>query len=176
MKNAASAFDDFKEKFSRFNASGNDLPPLKKNSSKSSSAKIKEKISSSDEEHVQKIINKYNQYQLPLSKEIEEDELSVLKAYELFSRIRELNSSLGTKKTFIEKIRIASPVAEKQEYVSGTGFAYLQAWFILNHREKAKSFIPVISEHRGDAELAFASAECFKPSPLLKEILTLIQK
>ena len=78
---------------------------------------------------------------------------------------------MRSKTTFIERFTIASPISKKSRYLSEAGFAILQAWFILNHGEKAEKFIPEIVTVNSKPELIFTEAASFKMPPVLKEIL-----
>ena len=170
MENISEAFNELDEKITRLKNSGEDEKVFSKNSPLHRDS-LKEKLSASEEERLSKIREKFSHYQLPLSKEIEEDELSLLKAYELFTKVTDLNDSVRSKTTFIEKFTIASPLSKKSRYSSETGFAFLQAWFILNHSEKAEKFIPEIVTVNGKSELVFTEAASYKMPPILKEIL-----
>lgn len=172
MQDVASTFDNFKQKIDRIKQSGGE--PLRKPAVPQSPVeRIKEKISLDEQERIKSIRVRYCHFQLPLSKEIEEDEISLLKAWELFSKITALNKSDSSKDTYIEKFTIASPITKKSRYTDGLSFKYLQAWFIQNHREKADVFVPELTGS-GEPLLTFTPAENFKPDPFLKEILSII--
>ncbi len=168
MESIASTFDNFKEKFTRFKESGNDFNASAVKSKKSA---LKERISFDDKERVRNIILKYRQFENPVSKETEDDEEALLKAWELFFKVSEFNEANSSEDTFIEKIKISSPLVKKTDYTDGAGFSYLQAWFILNYGDKAKLYVPEIVLSGGSYELIFTAGDVFKASPLLKEIL-----
>ena len=170
MENISEAFNELDEKITRLKNSGEDEKVFSKNSPLHGDS-LKEKLSASEEERLSKIREKFSHYQLPLSKEIEEDELSLLKAYELFIKVRDLDASVRSRTTFIEKTVISTPITKKSRYASETGFAFLQAWFIINHGEKAEKFIPEIVSVNGKSELVFTESASYRMPPVLKEIL-----
>lgn len=158
MKNITEAISSFSKKLSRFEEA-EDKAFVKPESKDSV---LQKKINLSQEEKLEKIKTEYEKYVNPVSKEIEEDEESVLSALRIFkaARLAEQTeaSSKKEKQTAIHQIDFKSPLCQKQEYIYGKNLIYLTYWLQAVHGEK--EWIPSIYNFiSGERFLEFIPAE-----------------
>ena len=169
MKNLSQAFEKFTDKFSRYkSAEEKDKSFLKP---VSTDQKLQQHIIQEENDKLEKLKAVLEQYRNPVSKEIEEDETALLKAWELYKKIREAENSVKDEKTFLKEFKIHSPVACKSEYTTGIKLAYLQWWFIQTHGEE--KVVPVIKEERNFFYIDFEDAQTFHFTGILRQALSL---
>lgn len=164
------AFSYFREKMSRFVASGAELPRKEKNP-------LQRRIIENDEAHEEKILRSYEVYRSPNENETSSDEANLLAAFSLFKGIKELNDNLlknnpslpRTECPAVKEIRITTGLAKKERYKSGEDLYFLRTWFYFEEGEK--DFVPVVE----NGFLTFAEREDFSFSPEEKEILRIIK-
>ena len=68
--------------------------------------------------------------------------------------------------------RIVSPLCEKNEYISGSGFSFLRIWFLKNN--ESIEYVPLIGQSEDRRFLEFIPKEEYEFSRLEKEILQII--
>lgn len=142
--------------------------------------RLQEVISEREAERTAYIQKRYNEYENPLTPDIEEDENSLINAYELFSAVDQLNKSTGDKGDKSTKIRyfeISSVICRKAEYtdLNSDSFLFLRLWFIKRNPEAA--FVPELARNeKGDFYLDFSERELWKPSAAEKEILQSLEE
>lgn len=134
------AFSDFSKKFERFQKSENSsrLENQNKNSN------LQNLVNQNESSKKQAILNSFKHYEIPFTKEIEDDEASLLKAYAIFKATLEINKNFADEKTFLCDFKISSPISKKSNYIFGGQFVYLQLWFRLC--KKVEDFVPILKK------------------------------
>lgn len=158
MKNITQVISSFSKKLSRFEEAEDKafVKPVSKD------ADLQKKINLSEEEKLERIKAQYEKYINPVSKEIEEDQESLLSALRIFKAARLAEeteaSSKNDRQTSIHQIDFKSPICQKQEYVYGKNLLYLTYWLQTVHGEK--EWIPSIYKFiSGERFLEFIPAE-----------------
>lgn len=154
--------DDFSKKISTTNESQNIIL-------KATHSSIQEKINDRESERKEFLRKQMKNFFEPQTKDIEEDEESLLKAYTLFCKIKEIHKENGDNRTHLKAFSIVSPLCAKAEYISGVQnqfktnvateknpvkeslqpakvksdfFCFLRLWFLETNPEA--EFIPVM--------------------------------
>ncbi len=173
-KSANRAFSEFSKKFSRFKKSSEG----KKNPDFQKKETLQNLIAENEERKKENVLASLKNYEIPFTKEIEDDEASLLKSYSLFKGVLELNKSIGNEKTYICDFKIASPLAKKTSYTYGTQFVYLQCWF--KYCKKIDDFMPVLEkslESKCDKfNLTFIPSDEFEFEARQKELVQVIEE
>ena len=158
MKNITEALSNFSKKLSRFEEA--EAKEFVKPQSKD--AALQKKINLSEEEKIERIKAEYEKYLNPVSREIEEDQESVLSALRIFKAAKNAEqtevSQKKEKQTSIHQLDFKSPLCQKQEYLYGNNLLYLTYWLQTVHGEK--EWIPSIYKFTsGERFLEFIPAE-----------------
>lgn len=176
----ANAFSAFSKKFARFNKAKDSerVEEVRKDSI------LQDKINSREERFEFAIISTYRIYKSPYealgtksarAKSIDDDQQSLLKAYNLFKSITEINEKLGDEQTFIARADIESTVCKKDSYTRGGQFIYLQCWLMF--AQHAADYIPVLEERKeGVFQLKFYKAETVHFLPKDTELIEIVKK
>ena len=82
-----------------------------------------------------------------IAQQLEDDKNLLVRAYDLFVALVDLNRQLGDKDTFITDFTIASPLTQRERYTTGSDFVYLQFW--LQWEAKRTDYVPVLRLARG---------------------------
>ena len=120
------------------------------------------------------IMQLYEGYKIPRTKDIEEDEKQLLDAYNLFKAVlktAEENHAESSAKLL--SIRIESPLLSKSQYTEGIDFAYLKLW--LYFEQKIDDYVPVIKKS-GRLYLSFEPFEEYTFSDAEKKLFFQIQE
>lgn len=133
------AFSDFSKKFERFQKSENST-----RIDSNQNLNLQNLINENENSKKTAVLNSFKNYEIPYTKEIEEDENSLLKAYEIFKATLEINKKFADEKTFLMDFKLASPITKKANYIYGGEFIYLQLWFRLC--KKIKDFVPILKK------------------------------
>ncbi len=139
-KSISKAFSDFSKKFERFKNSENSV--RLENQNKNST--LQNLVNENENSKKQAILNSFKLYEIPFTKEIEDDEESLLKAYEIFKATLEINKNFADEKTFLSDFKISSPITKKSNYIFGGQFVYLQLWFRIC--KKIQDFVPILKK------------------------------
>ena len=137
--------------------------------------RLQEVISEREAERSTYILKKYDEYENPLTPDIEEDENSLMNAYELFCSVNQLNKAnidKGEKITKIRYFEITGAVCRKAEYtdLNADSFIFLRLWFLNKNPDAA--FVPELARNeKGDFYIDFSERELWKPTSAEKEIL-----
>lgn len=170
-KNILGAISEFSKKLSKFEES----EKSERIESTSDSTKLQNEISLSEEERKLFLYNEYKNYDEPITREIEEDEENLLKAYELFKQIEEINLKSSSENIRIVDNRIFCPICNKTDYIQKNKFVYLKIWFILH--KKDSDVVPEISSTLNKKYcLDFIKKEDWKPTSAEKEMLQIIEE
>ena len=133
------------------------------------------KINENLNDRISRIVGEYASFRIPASKSIEDDEESLVKCYQLFKSVLEINKSIGNGAVFVKSMEFESPFLKKECYVSKKDFIYLQAWLFFE--KKIKDFFPVIVRERtGKVRLDFQEAEVHRFSGEEREIFRIIEE
>lgn len=159
MKSITDALSNFSKKLSRFEQAedADFVKPVSKD------APLQKKINLTEEEKLERIRAEYEKYVNPVSKEIEEDEESVLSALRIFKAAKnaeqlEISQKKGEKQTEIHEIDFKSPICQKSDYVYGKNLIYLSYWLQTVHGET--EWIPSIYKFiSGERFLEFVPVE-----------------
>lgn len=167
-KSFSQAMSDFSKKLSRFTEAGNTTieKPL------TPDKRLQAAIHNMEQDRKSLIEKQYAAFVNPVSQQVEEDEENLLKAYNLFKQALELNSNTGDVHTKLADLRISSPLCQKSEYTSGSGFSFLRIWFL--NKEKEADFVPMISMYNESRYLEFIPRDEYEFSKFEKEVLQLI--
>lgn len=167
-KTLSQSVSDFSKRLSRFNDSGKYEPvrPL------SSDARLQQRITDMESERRERFLQQYNSLKNPVSQQVEEDEANLITAYNLFKGAVDLNANSGNAETKLADLRIASPLCEKNDYISGSGFSFLRIWFLKNN--ESIEYVPLIGQSEDRRFLEFIPKEEYEFSRLEKEILQII--
>jgi len=139
-----------------------------------------EAIKQQDLSFEEKITLKYKKIINPVSIEIENDLQSLLNAWELFTKIQELNENTQDPKTYISDFVINSPLTRNPLYVSGVqtnqslSFACLQAWFL--YEKGIEDYVPVINQSQKVPKLEFIPSQSFNPDSNTRRIFSIIKQ
>ena len=95
------------------------------------------------------------------AQQLEDDKNLLVRAYDLFVALVDLNRQLGDKDTFIADFTIASPLTQRERYTTGSDFVYLQFW--LQWEAKRTDYVPVLRLARGQPgwQLVFVPSGSF---------------
>ena len=136
---------------------------------------LQEQINQQEEERITQLTLQFQEFVMPKTQDIEEDEENLTKAYELFCQINELTEKSGDNKTRLKSLALTSPLCHKAEY-TGEGssrFAFLRLWFLATNPEA--KFAPEISaDPNGSYSLDFIEVELWHPTSLEKEIMQIL--
>lgn len=122
---------------------------------------------------------RFSEYLDPVTQAIEKDEEDLLKAYELFVKLVELNKTAGDNSTHLKSIQLTSPLCRKPEYTAefpSENFSLLRLWFLAKNPEAA--FVPEIVEqvnNPGAFLLDFIDIDMWQQTAFEKEVLALLK-
>lgn len=138
---------------------------------------LQEKINQDEEERINYLKSRFADYLEPVTKEVEEDEENLMKAYNLFCQINEITEKLTDRSTHLKSHLIASPLCCKSEYTSdlpSENFSFLRLWFLVKNPES--NFVPEIVKLENIPEsyaIDFIDIDMWYQTSLEKEILQL---
>ena len=147
------AVSSFEQQFKKFQDSGNKPPEFllsKKWAAAKALATEKARKGKRD------VVAAYRQLLSPesffgdfsaIAQQLEDDKKLLVRAYDLFVALVDLNRQLGDKDTFIADFTIASPLTQRERYTTGSDFVYLQFW--LQWEAKRTDYVPVLRLARG---------------------------
>lgn len=183
-KNLANAISAFSQKLKRFNNAA--LNERIKAPSKDSF--LQEQILEREERLRKNVVSTYKIYKSPfeaLGKNseraagIDRDEETLLEAYKLYEQVMDLNESLdkntsSVRTTFISKLELSSPLAQKAIYTDGGLFIYLVAW--LCFEKQCTKYLPHFVEKEKTRTLCFEEASLHSFDSHDKEIFNIIKQ
>lgn len=161
------AVSSFEQQFKKFQDSGNKPPEFllpKKRAAAKALAREKARKGKKD------VVAAYRQLLSPesffgdfsaIAQQLEDDKNLLVRAYDLFVALVDLNRQLGDKDTFIADFTIASPLTQRERYTTGSDFVYLQFW--LQWEAKRTDYVPVLRLARGQPgwQLVFVPSGSF---------------
>lgn len=155
----------FSKQFSKFKNSGREEPVK----SETPNHKLQKQIDNFESDRKTRIERQYDSYKNPVSQQIEGDEENLIKAYNLFKGALDLNSASGDERTHLESLRVASPLTQKSEYITGSAFCFLRLWFLEAHADA--THVPVVAKHNENYFIEFIPKDEYQFTSMEKEIM-----
>ncbi len=178
-QNLADAISSFSQKFARFSgqaAQERNLPPTE-------NTILQGQINDREERMKSAVLGTYKIYKSPfeaLGKDsnralaIDSDEQLLLKAYNLYEAVANVNSEKSDDTTCLRHIEISTPLSEKYSYTSGGQFVYLLCWLMFEQNKK--EFIPEFVEFEsGKFALKFFPGEKYEFDQKMREVIGIIE-
>ena len=189
MAGITESLSAFSEKLKRFNDAGKTDRTVKP----AENQQLQRQIRDREERLKSTVIATYKNYKAPFeamgqlsdrAKSMDQDERSLLKAYNLFSGTMNLNENgedgksagsegAGTETTFISRIEILTPLTQKSAYTTGGQFIYLMMW--LYFEKNCREYFPYFSEREKGWELCFKSPANFLFEGREKEVFEIVK-
>lgn len=96
-----------------------------------------------------------------IAQQLEDDKKLLVRAYDLFVALVDLNRQLGDGGTFVKDFTIESPLTQRERYTIGSDFVFLQFW--LQWEAKRTDYVPVLRLARGQPgwQLVFVPTASF---------------
>ena len=147
---------------------------------------LQQKINAKEQDYNAAILSSYAKYLNPFrilgknsrqAELISLDEKNLLKAYNVFKAVREINATVGDTSTFIKTDKVESPLVLQEAYTTGGEFIYLQCW--LRFSQKATDFVPELVAVQENLQthyiLQFSPLKSFGWSFQDKEVIAAIE-
>ncbi len=143
----------------------------------SDSSKLQTQINQHEEERLSYLQSRFSEYLNPLTQDVEQDEENLMKAYQLFLKLQELNKTDGDSATHLKSYLLTSPLCRKSEYtvLPSESFSLLRLWFIVNNPDAA--FVPEIvamENAAGSFALDFIDIDMWQQTSFEKEIINMV--
>lgn len=167
-QSAQEAFSSFAKQMERFVASG-EAERAKPLYTKPS---LQQHIIQNEQAFEKQCIDTYQKFLKPQDQETVDDQQQLLTACKLHLALNELNTSCGNRETYIQHADIACPLTQKNRYVTGGEFIYLQIWF--EKESNIKGLLPQLQKIAGSTKLVFLSLDEYTESPREKRIRTIV--
>ena len=142
----------------------------------SDSSRLQAQINQHEEDRQKYLKSRLAEYFNPLTQDVEQDEENLMKAYQLFLKIQEINKTDGDSATHLKSYLLTSPLCRKAEYTAehSENFSLLRFWFAVNNPETA--FVPEIVEMEntpGTFALDFIDIDMWQQTSFEKEIINI---
>ena len=160
---------DFSKKCSKLSEEAKDQVKLPQSKEKL----LQDQIMLQEEERAEALKKQYQDFLNPQTKDIEEDEESLLNCYNLFCRINEISAEY--EKERLRSLELVCPICKKSEYTQGQSFAFLRLWF-LNTIKDCQYLPQIIQAENGQFYLDFISRELWTPDSLERELLQYLEE
>ncbi len=173
-KNILQTLQDFNQKLEEF-SQRNGVRIPQENSEAQKLTKLQQHINQQDEEKMTQLRSQFQEFAMPVTQDIEQDEEALLKAYDLFCQLKELNEQSGDRLTHLKSLSLTSPLCHKADYTAegnsvNNRFAFLRLWFLSTKPDA--QFVPEISaDPNGSYTLEFTDLDLWQPTSLEKEIM-----
>lgn len=173
-KTILQTLQDFSKKFEAFSQRGG-VRISQPDEERKNLKNLQEQINQQEEERIAQLRAQFEEFAMPKTQDIEEDEENLTKAYEFFCQIKELTEKSGDNKTHLKSLSLVSPLCHKADYTgkNSSRFAFLRLWFLATNPEA--KFVPEISEEaNGTYSLDFIELELWHPASFEKEIMQIL--
>lgn len=133
---------------------------------------LQNQINQQEEEKREELRSQFQEFLMPVTQDIEKDEENLLKAYNLFCQLKELNETAGDRQTHLKSLALSSPICHKSEYTAegNNRFAFLRLWFLSTMADT--QFVPdLTADPNGSYALEFTELELWQPTSFEKEIM-----
>ena len=107
-KSVQQVINRFSKKFTRANANSPEI--LDQVNPVSQLHGAQEQIQEYEDQRIQSIKKQFADFMTPITQEIEQDEQNLVKAYNLYCQLEELNSTAGDSLTHLRDFSLASPL------------------------------------------------------------------
>ena len=174
-KSMLQALNDFSQKIKTMSNGGqvtlNPEPSAMKN--------LQTQINQQEEDRLTSLQTRFSEYLDPVTQDIEKDEEDLLKAYELFVKLVELNKTAGDNSTHLKSFQLTSPLCRKTEYTAelpSESFSLLRLWFVARNPEAA--FVPEIVQTANSPDsftLDFIDIDMWQQTSFEKEVISLLK-
>lgn len=140
---------------------------------------LQAQINQQEEERIEALQTRFSEYLEPVTQAIEKDEEDLLKAYELFIQLVELNKTAGDNSTHLKSFQLTSPLCRKTEYTAelpSESFSLLRLWFVARNPEVA--FVPEIVQAANSQDsfaLDFIDIDMWQQTSFEKEVIALLK-
>lgn len=147
------AVSNFEQQFKKFQDSGNKPPefllPKKRAAAKSLSQERLRKGRNASLATYRQLLHPAENFGdfSAIAQQLEDDKKLLVRAYDLFVALVDLNRQLGDQDTFVKDFIIESPLTQRERYTIGSDFVYLQFW--LQWEAKRTDYVPVLRLARG---------------------------
>lgn len=148
------------------------------NSEPSAMKNLQAQINQHEEERLKYLQSRLSDYFDPLTQDIEKDEEDLLKAYNLFIQLMEVNKTAGDNTTHLKSYLLTSSICRKSEYTSelpSENFSLLRLWFAAKNPESA--FVPElvpVENAPGTFALDFIDIDMWQYTSFEKEIISFL--
>jgi len=167
-KNLVQSIAAFSKKFNKMDEEAKELqqPPLSKEKI------LQDEINRREDERAEALRLQFQDFLEPRTQDIEADEKSLLKAYELHCIIREIcqEAKENGSDARLRSMEIVSPLCHRDDYTLGDQMAFLRLWF-LQVVPDADCIPEFIRDENGLFYIDFSDRELWTPTSLEKEIL-----
>ena len=149
------------------------------NSEASAMKNLQAQINQQEEERLKYLQSRLSEYFEPVTQAIEKDEDDLLKAYNLFIQLMELNKTAGDNTTHLRSFLLTSPICRKSEYTAelpSESFSLLRLWFAANNPDA--EFVPDLVQMEnapGTFALDFIDIDMWQYTSFEKEIISLLK-
>ncbi len=167
-KNLAQSIAAFSKKFDKLDEETKELQQLPRSKEKI----LQEEINRREDERAEALRLQFQDFLEPRTQDIEADEKSLLKAYELHCIIRAIcqEAKESGSDARLRSMEIVSPLCHRDDYTLGDQMAYLRIWFL--QKEPDADCVPeFIRDENGLFYLDFTDRELWTPTSLEKELL-----
>ena len=170
-KSILQTLQDFTQKLEEF-SQHNGVRIPQEDSESQKLTRLQNHINQQEEEKRALLRTQFQEFILPKTQDIEKDEEDLMKAYDLFCQIKDLNEKSGDRQTHLKSFALISPLCHKSEYTAegNARFALLRLWFLTTKPDA--QFVPEISEDsNGSVALEFTDLDLWQPTSFEKEIM-----
>ena len=170
-KSILQTLQDFTQKLEEF-SQHNGVRIPQEDSESQKLTRLQNHINQQEEEKRALLRTQFQEFILPKTQDIEKDEEDLMKAYDLFCQVKDLNEKSGDRQTHLKSFALTSPLCHKSEYTAegNTRFALLRLWFLTTKNDA--QFVPEISEDsNGSVALEFTDLDLWQPTSFEKEIM-----
>ena len=133
---------------------------------------LQDEINRRDEERLESLRRQFNDYLEPRTQDVEQDEKSLMNAYEFFCKLQELREDAAAQgwDARLRSAELISPLCRRDDYTLGEQMAFLRLWFLQKVPES--EVVPeFIRAENGQFYLDFTARDLWSPNALEKEIL-----
>ncbi|MBQ5491102.1 MAG: hypothetical protein IIT68_03490 [Treponema sp.] len=163
-QSAQQAFSSFAKQMERFVASGETERPKPLYPKPT----LQQRIIQNEQAFTKQIIDTYQKFLKPQDQETVDDQQQLLTAHKLYVALDELNKTTGNHETYLHNADLVCPLTQKNRYVTGGEFIYLQVWF--EKEGGTTDCIPELQKSAESTKLIFVPAEEHVTSPREKRI------
>ena len=172
------AINSFSQKFSRFKKSGK----TERVTEPTPDRRLQQQIRESGERFKMSVVQTYKIYRSPFealgkdstrAQSIDRDEQLLLKAWELYAGMLDFAKEKSDEQTFVSRVEVKSPLAQKASYTDGGQFIYLMMW--LYFEKNCQTYMPFFEEDGESVRLNFCPAEKFEFDNHDREIFELVK-